>query len=92
VYNKPSIDSWLHKNSQHANISVLSVLYEAHRHFGCSTVMYCAAAIAVNALTVLTAERARRSSISVHRVAETETTTFMDCVNCLIAFTNNPHR
>jgi hypothetical protein len=24
--------------------------------------------------------------------AETETTTFMDCVNCLIAFTNNPHR
>jgi hypothetical protein len=50
------------------------------------------ATIAVNALTVLTAERARRSSISVHRVAETETTTFMDCVNCLIAFTNNPHR
>jgi hypothetical protein len=23
--------------------------------------------------------------------AETETTTFTDCVNCLIAFTNNPH-
>lgn len=24
-------------------------------------------------------------------LAETETTTFTDCVNCLIAFTNNPH-
>lgn len=23
--------------------------------------------------------------------SETETTTFTDCVNCLIAFTNNPH-
>lgn len=24
-------------------------------------------------------------------ITETETTTFTDCVNCLIAFTNNPH-
>lgn len=26
-----------------------------------------------------------------HYITETETTTFTDCVNCLIAFTNNPH-
>ena len=26
-----------------------------------------------------------------HFITETETTTFTDCVNCLIAFTNNPH-
>ena len=24
-------------------------------------------------------------------ITETETATFTDCVNCLIAFTNNPH-
>jgi brefeldin A-inhibited guanine nucleotide-exchange protein len=24
-------------------------------------------------------------------ITETDTTTFTDCVNCLIAFTNNPH-
>lgn len=26
-----------------------------------------------------------------NHITETETTTFTDCVNCLIAFTNNPH-
>lgn len=26
-----------------------------------------------------------------HHITETETTTFTDCVNCLIAFTNTPH-
>jgi brefeldin A-inhibited guanine nucleotide-exchange protein len=26
-----------------------------------------------------------------HYITETEITTFTDCVNCLIAFTNNPH-
>jgi hypothetical protein len=27
----------------------------------------------------------------VYLCAEVETTTFTDCVNCLIAYTNNPH-
>jgi brefeldin A-inhibited guanine nucleotide-exchange protein len=26
-----------------------------------------------------------------NHITETETATFTDCVNCLIAFTNNPH-